>query len=94
MLGYGRVPGLSSKNDGTSAAAAGSVSITGLHEFQVELAFGRNRFLGVELPQMLNVALVVGHPCKLSERGPNQPEEAKFRPLRGAAPAQGDNCFW
>ena len=62
-----------------STAARRPVTVAGTHKVLKELALGRNGQLGVTLAQMLNVALIIGHPCKLSERGPNHPDEAKNR---------------
>jgi hypothetical protein len=61
LLGYGRVPGLSSKRTTGSAAAGRSISITRPEEVLEEGARGWNRSVGMVPPKMVKVAVVVRH---------------------------------
>jgi hypothetical protein len=65
-LRYGPVGRLSSEVSG-SAAAGRAVAITSPHELLVELAFGRDRAVGMTTTQMFHVSGIVGHPGYLPE---------------------------
>jgi hypothetical protein len=61
MLGYGRVPGLSSEKSAGSAAASGTILVPSPDELVVKLPFAGHRLLGMAALEMLDMGVIVGH---------------------------------